>query len=392
MKYNFNDVIDRSKNYSTKWSEMEDRFNTSDLLPMWIADMDIKSPDFVLDALHKRVDQAIFGYVAEPIDYHQIIANWIYNRFDFKVDPNSIMYSPKVVTSLGIIIQSLTKENDKVMVCQPVYGPFSSMVVDNNRCLVVSELKKDKDNFYTMDFDDIEKKIKGVSLFILCNPHNPVGRAWSFDELKRLSDICLKNNVLILSDEIHADLILPGNKHIPIASINKEVDNITITCMAPTKTFNLAGLHTSYIISSNKTLFDKIHNTLSILDLTKDNVFSLVATQACYTPEGELWLNELINHIDSNIDFVIEFFNENIPMLKLKKPQATYLAWVDASKLNMDIDTIQDAFINVGKIALNRGDLFGDGGDTFFRMNLACPKYILEDGLNRMKVAIDSLV
>ena len=391
MKYNFDKNIDRSDNYSAKWSEMEDRFGSNDLLPMWIADMDFYAPDFILNSLNERLDQGVFGYVSDPDSYVYSILNWLDNRYSWKVRPSDILFSPKVVTSISLIINSLTNVNDKIMILQPVYPPFASVVTNNNRQLVVSSLIKDENNYYTIDFNDIENKISDVKLFILCNPHNPVGRVWKKDELTKLGEICLQNNVRIISDEIHSDIIMKNNKHIPIASINDEFANNTITCMAPTKTFNLAGLSTSFMIIHNEDDYSKINDSLDNLHLRRTNAFSLVATNSAYT-YGEDWLSELLIYLEDNIDYCIDFINEYIPSINVCKPEGTYLLWLDFSNLDLDDDSIQKHLLEIGKVALNEGYTFGIGGNGFFRMNIACPRYMVIDGLNRIKLTVDAIL
>ncbi len=391
MKYNFDRVINRKNNYSAKWSEMDINFGNNDLLPMWVADMDFMSPDFIMDTLKSRLDQGIFGYTTRPSSYIESISNWLDNRFNFKIKKDWLLYSPGVVTTISLAIQSFTNENDKIMIQQPVYSPFSSVVTNNNRELVVSPLKKLDDCSYVMDFDDIESKIKDVKIFILCNPHNPVGRVWSKEELKKLGDICLKYNVKVISDEIHSDIIYKNNKHTPFASICSDFAQNSITCMAPTKTFNLAGLQSSFAIIPNESDYKVLSDTFSKLDLKRNNAFSLVATEASYN-YGEDWLGELLTYLEENIYYSIDFINRNIPSIKVKKPQGTYLLWLDFNELNIDDKLLSDTLINIGKVALNPGYSFGIGGKGFFRLNLACPRYMLEDALNRIKISVDSLI
>ncbi|MCA9749406.1 MAG: aminotransferase class I/II-fold pyridoxal phosphate-dependent enzyme, partial [Romboutsia sp.] len=251
MKFNFDKIIDRTNNFSAKWSEMNKNFGTNDLLPMWVADMDFLTAPCVMEALKDRLEQGIFGYTTRPSSYNESIVNWLDNRFSWKINQEWLMFSPAVITSISLLIQNLTQKNDKIMIQEPVYSPFHNIVESNERSLVISPLVKLDDGSYVMDYEDIEAKIKDVKVFILCNPHNPVGRVWTREELTRLGEICLKHNVLIISDEIHSDIILKNHKHTPFASISKEFRENTITCMAPTKTFNLAGLQSSFLVISN---------------------------------------------------------------------------------------------------------------------------------------------
>lgn len=390
MKFNFDKIIDRTNNFSAKWSEMNKNFGTNNLLPMWVADMDFLTAPCVMEALKDRLEQGIFGYTTRPSSYNESIVNWLDNRFSWKINQEWLMFSPAVITSISLLIQNLTQKNDKIMIQEPVYSPFHNIVESNERNLVISPLVKLDDGSYVMDYEDIEAKIKDVKVFILCNPHNPVGRVWTREELTRLGEICLKHNVLVISDEIHSDIILKNHKHTPFASISKEFSENTITCMAPTKTFNLAGLQSSFLVISNPYYYEVMDKAFSILDIKRNNAFSLVATEAAYN-YGEDWLYELIKYIEDNVDFAIDYIKNHIPQLKVKKPEGTYLLWVDFSNLNVDKKDLKNALINKGRIALSDGSSFGIGGDGYYRINLACPRSMVLEGLKRIEFAIKSL-
>lgn len=390
MKFNFDKIIDRTNNFSAKWSEMNKNFGTNNLLPMWVADMDFLTAPCVMEALKDRLEQGIFGYTTRPSSYNESIVNWLDNRFSWKINQEWLMFSPAVITSISLLIQNLTQKNDKIMIQEPVYSPFHSIVESNERSLVISPLVKLDDGSYVMDYEDIEAKIKDVKIFILCNPHNPVGRVWTREELTRLGEICLKHNVLVISDEIHSDIILKNHKHTPFASISKEFSENTITCMAPTKTFNLAGLQSSFLVISNPYYYEVMDKAFSILDIKRNNAFSLVATEAAYN-YGEDWLYELIKYIEDNVDFAIDYIKNHMPQLKVKKPEGTYLLWVDFSNLNVDKKDLKNALINKGRIALSDGSSFGIGGDGYYRINLACPRSMVLEGLKRIEFAINSL-
>ena len=390
MNFNFDKIIDRTNNFSAKWSEMNKNFGTNDLLPMWVADMDFLTAPCVMEALKDRLEQGIFGYTTRPSSYNESIVNWLDNRFSWKINQEWLMFSPAVITSISLLIQNLTQKNDKIMIQEPVYSPFHNIVESNERSLVISPLVKLDDGSYVMDYEDIEAKIKDVKVFILCNPHNPVGRVWTREELTRLGEICLKHNVLIISDEIHSDIILKNHKHTPFASISKEFRENTITCMAPTKTFNLAGLQSSFLVISNPYYYEVMDKAFSILDIKRNNAFSLVATEAAYN-YGEDWLYELIKYIEDNVDFAIDYIKNHMPQLKVKKPEGTYLLWVDFSNLNVDKEDLKNALINKGRIALSDGSSFGIGGDGYYRINLACPRSMVLEGLKRIEFAIKSL-
>lgn len=390
MKFNFDKIIDRTNNFSAKWSEMNKNFGTNNLLPMWVADMDFLTAPCVMEALKDRLEQGIFGYTTRPSSYNESIVNWLDNRFSWKINQEWLMFSPAVITSISLLIQNLTQKNDKIMIQEPVYSPFHSIVESNERNLVISPLVKLDDGSYVMDYEDIEAKIKDVKVFILCNPHNPVGRVWTREELTRLGEICLKHNVLVISDEIHSDIILKNHKHTPFASISKEFRENTITCMAPTKTFNLAGLQSSFLVISNPYYYEVMDKAFSRLDIKRNNAFSLVATEAAYN-YGEDWLYELIKYIEDNVDFAIDYIKNHMPQLKVKKPEGTYLLWVDFSNLNVDKKDLKNALINKGRIALSDGSSFGIGGDGYYRINLACPRSMVLEGLKRIEFAINSL-
>lgn len=387
MSYNFDAVIDRSNNYAAKWSEMDKKYGTNDLLPMWVADMDFKAAPCIIDALKERLDQGIYGYTTRPISYNESIVKWVDRRYGWKIKSEWLMFSPGVIPAISMIINELTNENDKIMIQEPVYSPFNSVVKQNKRELVISPLVKLKDGNYVMDYEDIEAKIKDVKMFILCNPHNPVGRVWSKEELKRLGDICLKHNVLVISDEIHSDIILKNNKHIPFGSISEAFAQNSITCMAPTKTFNIAGLQTSQVILPNEKYYKILDDAFIRIDIRRNNSFSLVATEAAYN-KGEEWLEDYLEYLEENIDFAINYINENIPSLKVKKPEGTYLLWVDFSETGLRDEEISKALVEKGRVALNTGESFGIGGSGYQRINLACPRSMVEEGLNRIRKAI----
>lgn len=387
MSYNFDAVIDRSNNFAAKWSEMDKKYGTNDLLPMWIADMDFKTAPCIIDALRDRLEQGIYGYTTRPASYNEAIASWTDRRYGWKIKPEWLIFSPGVIPTISILIQEMTKENDKIMIQEPVYSPFNSVVKQNKRELVISPLIKLEDGNYVMDYEDIESKIKDVKVFILCNPHNPVGRVWTKEELKKLGDICIRHNVLVISDEIHSDIIFKNHKHIPFGSISEEFAQNSITCMAPTKTFNIAGLQTSQVILPNEEHYQILDNAFIRLDIRRNNAFSLVATEAAYN-HGEDWLNEYLKYIEENMDFAINYINENIPSLKVRKPEGTYLLWVDFSETGLSDEEVAKALVDKGKVALNSGESFGTGGKGYQRINLACPRAMVEDGLSRIKKAI----
>lgn len=387
MKFNFDEVIDRSNNFSAKWSEMDKKYGTNELLPMWVADMDFKTAPCIIDALKSRLEQEIYGYTTRLDSYNQSIVNWILKRYNWNIKSEWLIYSPGVIPTISLIIQEMTNKNDKVMIQEPVYSPFNSVVKDNERELVISPLKKLEDGSYVMDYEDIESKIKDVKLFILCNPHNPVGRVWTKEELKKLGDICIKHNVKVISDEIHSDIIFKGYSHTPFASISEEFAQNSIICMAPTKTFNIAGLQMSYVILPNTDDYKALDFAFARIDIRRNNAFSLVATEAAYN-HGEDWLEELLEYLEGNMDFAINYIKYNMPSLKVKKPEGTYLLWVDFSELGLNEKELNKLLVEKGRVALNNGSSFGVGGHNYQRINLACPRSMVKEALERINKAI----
>lgn len=392
MKYNFNERIDRSENHSAKWAEMGMKFGRNDLTPMWVADMDIKTAPEILEAMRNKLEQEIFGYVYRPDSYYESAVNWLKKRFGYEISPATLIHSPGVVPSMSILVKMLTKETDKILIQSPVYPPFASSVKDNGRTLVENNLVKDENGYYTVDFEDLEKKLscEDVTLFILCNPHNPVGRVWKKDELEKMGELCRKYNVRILADEIWRDLIMSGHKHIPMASLSKEIEDITITLFSPTKSFNLAGLQASFATFPRAEERKEFDDILGKMDVKRNNPFSLVAFEAAYE-KCENWLEQLIEHIDGNMQYVIDFINEKLPMIKTAKPEGTYLMWLDFNGVGIPQDKIQDFLINEAKVAMNDGATFGENGKGFFRMNVACPRYMVEEAMEKIEKAIRNL-
>lgn len=389
MKYSFDEKIDRTGNHAAKWEEIGNKFISNDLFPMWIADMDLKTAPEIIEAMREKLEQGIFGYVYRPASYYQSATDWIERRFGYKINAKTLINSPGVVPTLSILVRLMTKPDEKILIQSPVYYPFSSVVKENNRELIVNNLVKDENNYYTIDFEDFEKKLSDekVTLFIMCSPHNPVGRVWKREELEKMSELCLKYNVRVIADEIWRDIIMPGNKHIPAASLSKEIENNTITCFSPTKTFNLAGLQASFVTFPRENEWKMFDEELGKLDVKRNSPFSLVGFEAAYT-KGEQWLDELLIYLDKNMDYVIEFVKENMPEVKVRKPEGTYLMWLDFSSLGLSKEELSMLMQKEGKIAFDDGFWFGENGTGFERMNVACPRYMVEEGMNRVLNAI----
>jgi cysteine-S-conjugate beta-lyase len=384
----FETIHDRKHTRSVKWDMLKEVFNSNEVIPMWVADMDFKAPDEVTAALLERVKHGIFGYTIIDQDVKSSIINWVSNRHHWEIKPEWLSFSPGVVTTLHMAVQALTEPLDSILIQTPVYTPFYKVIEEHNRKIVKSPLKLEGDT-YTIDFTDFEEKLKqGVKAFILCNPHNPVGRVWNQEELTELARLCLKYNVFIISDEIHGDLVFPSKKHIPIASLSQEIADHTVTCMAPSKTFNLAGLQASYAITANPELRKKLDRLFMIQGIHGLNTMANTALEAAYN-FGEAWLDELLGVLINHRKFVKEEL-EGKTNLKVIHSEGTYLLWIDCSSLNMDDKALRSFFIEQAKVGLNTGIEYGEEGSQFMRMNIACPRQLLEEGVLRIIHAVNS--
>lgn len=390
MSYTFDDVIDRKNTNSIKWEPavLKKLFGEDDLLSMWVADMDFKCPDPVVEALVKRASHGIYGYSDIDDGYYDAIIQWNKRRNDWHLDKSWIVFTPGVVPAVNYLVQAFCKTGDKVIIQNPVYYPFSSAIVNNGATIVLNPLKE-TDGDYVMDYEDLEEKAKDprVKLLILCSPHNPVGRVWRKEELERLGEICIANHVLVVADEIHSDLIMSGHKHTPFAGISEAFANNSITCVAPSKTFNLAGLQVSNIIIPNEQLRNEYQIILENNAIRHPNTFGIVALEAAYT-KGEPWLEAVLEYIEGNMDYIKTFVDERLPEIKFKKPEGTYLAWLDFRGLGMDQKALESWMQKELKLALDEGYIFGSGGEGFERINAACPRVLLEEALGRIEQGI----
>lgn len=384
--YNFDKVISREGTSCVKYDLRKAVFGTEDLLPMWIADMDFQSPPAVIDAAQELCNHGIFGYAFRSESSIEAFIAWVSKRHNWNIKREWITSSPGIVAALPIAIRAFTATGDKILIQTPVYPPFHSVVKDNNQQLVCSPLII-KDGQYQIDWEDFETKLKnGVKMFILCNSHNPLGRVWNRDELEQMGDLCCKYGVIIFSDEIHSDLALFGNIHIAMASISEEIAQNTITAMAPSKTFNIAGMLNSVIISSSKVLLSGFHKELTSLHLDLGNIFGHTTMEAAYK-YGEDWLNELIKYLEGNVNYAYNFINEEIPSVKLIKPQGSFLLWLDFRETGYSHQEVGERLIKIAKLGLNDGAAFGKEGIGFRRMNIGAPLSVVKEGLNRLKTA-----
>lgn len=383
--YDFDKVIDRNNTGSVKWGLLHDVFGSSDLHPMWVADMDFSPPAEVTNAIRKRLEHEIFGYTFVPSSVGKAIQAWVKTRHHWEIRQAWITYSSGVVPTISTAVRAFTSVGDKVMLQSPVYTPFFSMVEKNERVVVNSPLKN-VNNRYEIDFEDFEAKLKeGVKLFILCNPHNPSGRVWKKEELLQIGELCKKYNCLILADEIHSDLVFEGNTHVPIASLEDFADFV-VTCIAPSKTFNLAGLQASAVITSNQKHRELFQDEQQKQGFHTLNTFGIVGMEAAYL-HGETWLTEALAYIAENIRYVQEFLEAELPQIKMMQPEGTYLIWMDCRELGLSDDDLKKTLIEKGKIGLEPGPKYGAGGEGFVRMNVACSKEHVVEGLERLKTA-----
>ncbi|NHJ39826.1 MAG: pyridoxal phosphate-dependent aminotransferase [Asgard group archaeon] len=389
-KYNFDEIIDRQETYSVKWDSefMEKHFGTGDLLPLWVADMDFKAPDVLLDAMKRRVEHGIFGYTLVKEPYYLSIINWFKRRHNWHIEKDWIKICPGVVPAINFIIQGFSKPGDNIIIQEPVYYPFASSIKNNGRVVINNDLVL-KEDHYKINFKDLEEKCKQsrTKIFILCSPHNPIGRVWTKNELKELGDICIDNNVLVIADEIHCDLIFEGHKHIPFASISKKFADNSITCIAPSKTFNVAGLKASNVIIPNKKMCEEFTTVTSNASIRGLSIFGYLATEVVYN-ECEEWLEELLIYLWNNYLFLKEFFEKNMPSVKIFDLEGTYLPWIDFRALGIESKILDEIIKKDAKVGLDDGAMFGESGAGFQRINIACPKSLLQESLQRIYEAI----
>jgi cysteine-S-conjugate beta-lyase len=388
--YNFDQTLNRKGSNSIKHDMLPAIFGTENVLPMWVADMDFNCPPFVMEAIRKRAEHDILGYTFRGEGFYRSIINWMDTRHNWKIEKEWITTSPGVVPALAMIVQAFTKPGDKIVVQSPVYFPFFNTILDNGRQLINNELSYNGRE-YQIDFRTLEKQIDSrTKMLFFCSPHNPVGRVWKQSELEQVVDLCVKNNILIVSDEIHSDLIMPGYKHIPLASLGEMAAQNSISTFAPSKTFNLAGLSTSYLVIPNKQLKTTYENYLFDMHLKNGNIFGDIALEAAYT-HGHQWLDEMLTYLSENIDMVRNFAQQHKNLMSLTEPEATYLLWINFKGLNMDDKALREFMINRANLGMNPGVQFGKGGEGFMRMNVATGKMIIGQALSQLKNAFGSL-
>jgi hypothetical protein len=387
--YDFDKVIDRHGTNCLKFDFAKERGKNGDELSLWVADMDFQVAKPITDALQVQVNHGIYGYTEVKSDYFEIVKNWFKDNFDWEIKKGSLVKTPGVVYAIAMAVKAFTKEGEAVIIQQPVYYPFSEMIIANNRKLVNSPLVL-KNGRYEIDFEDFEKKIveNNVKLFILCSPHNPVGRVWSVEELKRIGDICIKHDVVIFSDEIHADFVYEPNKHHVFASLGESYAANSVIATAPSKSFNIAGLQVSNIFIENKKLRDAFRNEIVKSGYSQLNTMGLAAARAAYE-SGKEWLDEVRAYIRDNLIFFRDYLKENIGELSLIEPEGTYLVWVDFRKLGLSEKQREDLIVNKAKLWIDSGAMFGVDGEGFERFNIACPRSYLKKALDSLKKAVE---
>jgi cystathionine beta-lyase len=397
MKYDFDKIYSRQDTNCAKWDAVKTIFGSEDVIPMWVADMDLPTARPIVEALETRARHEFYGYTQPGPGLIEAIVERLKRKFNWLIEPEWIVFTPGVVPALNIAVRSLTRPGDEIVLQEPVYYPFFP-VVKQNGCQVLTNQLKLSDGHYEIDFADLESKFgprtgmrdtQGrVRAIILCNPHNPIGRLWDKEELRRVGDIVIGSGATVISDEIHCEILFKGYRHTPFASISKEFEQNCILCMAPSKTFNLAGLQASSIIIPNKNLRDSFNEAR--VGIPGSNIFGLTAMEAAYR-YGDEWLEQLLDYLQKNLEFTLKYFAEKIPRITVIKPQATYLLWLDCRGLGLDDMALRSFMRERAKIGLDDGFLFGAGGSGFQRMNIACPRSILEEALHRIEVAVNSL-
>ena len=383
MNFNFDEIIPRRNSNSIKWDFVKD----DDVLPMWVADMDFRTAPPIIEALTKRAQHGIFGYTKVPDAYFDAVIGWFERRHGFKVQRDWILVSTSVVPAISAIIKALTTPGDQVIIQSPVYNCFYSSI-RNNECETVSNDLIYNDGDYSINFEELEKLAANpkAKLLLFCSPHNPAGRVWTKDELKRVGDICIRNSVIVISDEIHCDLVFEGHKHIPFATLGDEYLQHSITCVAPSKTFNTANLHTANIFAADPEIRKRIDKALNVNEVCEIGAFGVDGLIAAYN-DSEEWLNQLIKYLHGNYIFLKNFFDEHLPFIKVTPLQATYLVWIDCSALGKSSNELGDMLLINEKLLLNKGIIYGANGDSFLRINIACPRALLIEGLNKIKNA-----
>lgn len=387
--YDFDKVIDRRGTGAIKTDVLGEVYGKDDLIPLWVADMDFETPDFIVEALKKRMEHPVFGYTALPDGYWPTVQKWLEDRHGWKTECSWMTFIPGIVKGIGMAINALLEKDDKVIIQPPVYHPFRLVPQKSGREVVFNPLRELPDGSYEMDFDNLEEVCDGkCRMLILSNPHNPAGIVWTRETLERLAEFCHSRGIIVISDEIHCDMALFGNKHIPFASVSEKAAQCSITFGAPSKTFNIAGIVSSYAIVPDEKLRERFFRWLEASELSAAHIFAPIATMAAFN-HGEEWRRQMISYIEGNIRFIEDFCTENLPQIKPLRPQASFLVWLDCRGLGLGHDDLIDLFVNKAGLALNDGEMFSPGGEGFMRLNVGTSRKILEQAMNRLQDAIN---
>ena len=389
MTYSFDKIVDRRGSGDLKHGVLQERYGRSDLLPLWVADMDFETPPFITEALRQRLDHSLFGYTVVPEELWDVIIQWTLEHHGWQVQHEWLTYIPGIVKGIGMAINVFSEEGDKVIIQPPVYHPFRLTPQGNGRKVVYNPLRELPDGSYDMDFEQLEQVTdEHCKILILSNPHNPAGICWKENTLRRLAHFCYEHHILVLSDEIHSDMALFGNRHIPFATVSDEAAACSITFSAPSKTFNIAGIVSSYAIVPNPTLRRRFYSWLEANELNDPPLFSPIATIAAYS-QGESWRRQMLAYIEENIRFVEEYCQQHLPKIKPWRPEASFLVWLDCRPLGLQHDELVDLFVNRAHLALNDGAMFGPGGEGFMRLNVGTPRSILLQALLQLEQAMN---
>lgn len=389
MKYNFDEIIDRSGNRAAKYDERIKKFGTEDVIPLWIADMDFRTAQPIIDACVAKAQEGIWGYTSRPASYFEAVQDWERKYYGWEPDTALMSWSLGVVQTMAALMKIYTMPGDKVLIQTPVYSEFYDIPEAIGRVVVENPLIE-QDGRWQIDFEDFEKKAKECKVFLLCNPHNPLGIVWEPEQLRRMAEICMKHHVLLISDEIHSDLVFHGKKHTRIASISKQIGQYAVTCVSVTKTFNLAGLQASTAIFPNAAMKRDFDRYWSSMDIHRNSAFSSVAIETAYR-EGREWLEQLLEYLSGNMEFVKEYCRQHIPQIKPNLPDATYLVWLDCRELGLSNEQLRKFMIEKAKIGLNEGNTFGRSLSGFMRLNVACPRSVLKKALGQLEAAVKAL-
>lgn len=390
MKYNFDEIINRSDTSAIKLEGMRENWGRTDLIPLWIADMDFATAPFVTEAIIRRCGTPVLGYTAKPESYYQAIIRWLDTRYSLEADKDNIQFVSGIVPGIGLALNAFTQKGDKVLIQPPVYGPFHWLNERNERTLVTNPLKF-VNGTYRMDMDDFRSQVKGCKAFILCNPHNPGGIVWQEEELQQVAEICHEEGVLVFSDEIHADLTLPPCKHRPFATISEKARMNSITFMSPSKAFNMPGLTASHALIFNEDLRKMFRKHIETCEFDMGHVFAFTAVEAAYS-NGTEWLDQCLAYVQENINYVDGFLKQNTPKIKVIRPQASFLLWLDCREMGLPQEALNDFFVDKAHLALNDGTSFGIEGTGFMRMNIASPRTILEKAMNQLADAYQAYI